>query len=199
MLINPIGILTNPKKQWQEFANAPANRFSAFIPYLLVMTALPSAAWYYGTTQIGWKIGDGEITRLTSGSAMMIAGAMYVAAILCIIAIGYSIHVLSAKAENESSTLKGVAFAALAATPFLLMGVACAYPMFWVDMLVWAIGICWSLYLMFSGIAPAMKIPEDQGIIFASALVGVMTLFFMIMLGFVTLLWDSGILPVFAD
>lgn len=200
MLINPIGILVSPRKQWEAFANTPANAFSGFLPYLLIMAALPSAAWYYGTTQIGWQVGDGEITHLTSNSALWIATAMYIAVVLSIIAIGYSIHWMSETyGSAESSTMKGIAFASLTATPFFLLGLSGIYPLFWIDMILSLIGISWSTYLLYTGIPAAMKIPEERGFMYASALLAVALVIFMVLLGATTILWDMGIIPVFAD
>lgn len=200
MLINPVSIIFSPNKQWDEFAETPQSGFAAFIPYLLIMAALPSIAWYYGTTTVGWTIGDGEVTRLTSNSAMWIAIAMYGAVVASIAAIGYSIHWMAETyGSKDSNVMKGLAFASLTATPFFLLGLSGVHPMFWLDLILSFVGITWSTYLLYTGIPKAMHIPEDRGFMFASALLAVAMVIFMSLLGVTTILWDMGIIPVFAD
>lgn len=198
MLINPLGILFSPTKQWQSFASA--SNFAAFIPYLLIMSVLPCAAWYYGTIHTGWQVGDGDTIRLTEQSAFGIAVALYIAILFFISTIGYAIHWMSdVYGSKDSSILKGVGFTALTATPFFILGLVGVYPLLWLDMLLGLVGITWSTYLLYTGLPVALNIPKERGFLYASALLAVILVNFMIILGATTILWDAGIIPVFAD
>lgn len=199
MLTNPIQLLLSPKNYWQEFARAPESRFKTFIPYLMLMAIIAPVSWYFGTTQIGWQVGDGQVTRLTDESALRIAAVLYIVLILSVVAIGYAVHWMAGTYGSESTFLKGVAFASLTATPFFVLSLAGLYPILWLDMLVGLLAITWSTYLLFKGIPVAMGIPEDQGFMYASALVAVVLVIFLVLLGTTAILWDNGFLPVFTD
>lgn len=199
MLTNPLQLLLSPTRYWQVFAQAPETRFKSFIPYLLIMAIIPSVAWFYGTTVIGWQIGDGDLIKLTADSALRIAVVFYVALVLSIMAIGYAIHWMAVTYGSKTTALKGIALASLTATPFFVLGVTGFYPMFWLDLILGIVGISWSTWLLYKGIPAAMGIPEDQGFLYASAVVAVILVIFLVLLGATAVLWDTGFLPVFAD
>lgn len=199
LLTNPLQLLLSPSRYWHAFAQAAESRFKSFIPYLLIMALIPGLSWYYGTTNIGWQIGDGDLIRLTPDSAIRIAAAFYVALVLSIMAIGYAVHWMAATYGSQSTILKGIAFAALTATPFFVLGLTGLYPLFWLDLLLGFVGISWSTWLLYKGIPVAMGIPEDQGFLYTSALVSVVLVIFLVLLGATAVLWDMGFLPVFAD
>lgn len=200
MLINPLTLIFNSQRQWQELASAPSSKLWAFIPYLLFMALIPCVAWFYGTTEVGWTIGDGDLIRLTPESAAYIAIAMYIAILCCVSAIGYSVHWMAATyGGSNSSVIKGISLTALTTTPFFLLGLTGFYPMFWVDFVLGIVGVCWSTYLLYSSIPVVMNIPQDRGFLFASALTAVASVIFMVLLGATAILWDMGIIPVFAD
>ena len=199
MLINPLALIFNSKRQWEELAKAPSSQLWSFIPYLIVMALIPCAAWYYGTTEVGWVIGDGDLTKLTNASAGKIALAMYIATLLSVVAIGYSVHWMAATYGSDSSIIKGIALTALTTTPFYLLGLTGLHPLFWMDFILGILGVCWSVYLLYSGIPVVMNIPKDRGFLFASALLAVSLVIFLVLLGATAMLWDMGALPVFVD
>lgn len=199
MLTNPIQLLLTPNSYWQEFAKAPESRYKAFIPYLLIMAAIPCASWYYGTTVIGWHIGDGDTIRLTTKSAAFIAVAFYLSLLISISVIGYAIHWMAGTYGSQSTVMKGIAITSLTATPFFVLGLCGVYPQFWVDLILALVGISWATYLLYKGIPVAMGIPEDQGFLYASAMLAVVLVIFLVLLGATAILWDMGFIPVFVD
>lgn len=199
MLINPLALIFNSKRQWEELAKAPNAQLWSFIPYLVLMALIPCAAWYYGTTEVGWVIGDGDLTRLTPASAFKIAAAMYIAMVSCVIAIGYSVHWMAATYGSNSTFIKGIALTALTTTPFYLLGLTGLHPLFWLDFILGIFGVCWSVYLLYAGIPVVMNIPKDRGFLFASALLAVSLVILLVLLGATAMLWDMGAIPVFAD
>lgn len=199
MLTNPLQLLMSPQRYWQEFARAPESRFKAFIPYLLIMAAIPCVSWYYGTTVVGWQIGDGETIRLTGRSAMLIAVAFYCSLLASVAIIGYAVHWMADTYGSQSTIGKGIALTAMTATPFFVLSIVGVYPMFWLDLILALVGISWSTYLLYKGIPIAMGIPEDQGFLYASAMLAVVLVIFMALLGATAILWDMGFLPVFVD
>ncbi|CAA0120978.1 Inner membrane protein YohC [BD1-7 clade bacterium] len=198
-MLNPLAFLYNPQTQWKTFADTPASKFSFYSTYPFIMSLLPSIAWYYGTTQIGWSV-DGENTvKLTESSAMVIAALMYVALIGAVIAVGYSVHWMAKTYGSETTVFKGIALSAFAATPFFIFGASGFYPSIWIDLILFMVCICWSVYLLYTGIPIAMKIPDDRGFMYASAILSVGMVIFLVLLGSSVILWEMGAAPVFTD
>jgi hypothetical protein len=164
------------------------------------MAILPAVAWYYGTSQVGWTVGEhGETIKLTAQSARQICILFYLTMVACIAVIGWFIHWMADTYGAESTPAKGVVIAGLTATPLFIAGLVGFYPLLWVDLLVGVAAISWSVYLMYLGIPIVMKIPEERGFLFASAVLAIsMVIMICLMVGSV-IVWDFGAAPVFTD
>ena len=200
MLANPVGIMLNPRKQWRSIADQEQFGLMGSVLYSLVLAAIPSVAWYYGTTQIGWTVGDDQgVTRLTSDSALRIIIAFYCAMVASIIVIGYSIHWMAVTYGAESTTAKGVFIAGLAATPMFVAGAVGFLPVFWVALVIAIVAVSYSVYLLYLGIPIVMGIPPERGFLFASAVIAVCLVILMVIMGGSVILWDMGLTPHFTD
>jgi len=196
---NPLGFLFSIKKQWQIVAEQPLHKFSLYMLYPLFMAIPTAVAWYYGITEIGWKVGDGEAIRLTPESARAIITLFYFAMIGSIVVIGYLTHWMSRTYEAETSVAKGISIAGFISTPLFFAGVVGFYPVLWLDLSVAIIALAVTVYSLYVGIPIAMKLPAEQGFLYASAILAVaMVIMICIMAGSV-ILWDFGAAPVFTD
>ena len=199
MIVNPLLVLTKPQILWNSLANAESRDLKLFLPYLLFICLVPCASWIYGTTEVGWRIGDGDTIKLTMDSAVLIAVCFYVSTLLAIGAIGYSVHWMAETYGTKSSFMKGIALVSLTATPFFIVSLSGFYPVFWVNLGLSIVGVCWSTWLLYTSVPKVMNIPEDRGFLFASALLAVALVIFLVILGATAILWDMGYIPVFAD
>ncbi|MCK5880312.1 MAG: DUF1282 family protein [Sinobacterium sp.] len=199
MFSNPINIILNPTSEWQRFSERSEREFKAIIPYLLIMAIIPSASWFYGTTQVGWHVGDGDNVKLTQKSAFGMAVALYIAILIGISAVGYAIHWMAGTYNAKSSVARGIGLATLTATPFLLLGFTGLYPLLYLDLILFIVGISWTAYLLYHGIPIAMKIPDGQSFLYSSALAAVGGMLLICLLGATTILWSYGFQPVFID
>ena len=200
MIQHTFGLLVRPSAQWRTVADLPESSLKTLLLYPCFLAILPAVAWYYGTTQIGWSVGDeGETIKLTTQSARQICILFYLTMVACVSAIGYFIHWMSETYGAESTITKGIVIAGLTATPLFLAGLVGFHPVLWLDMLVGVTAVCWSVYLMYLGIPIVMNIPEERGFLFSSAVLGVaMVILICLMVGSV-ILWDFGAAPAFTD
>jgi hypothetical protein len=200
MIQHTFGLLVRPSAQWRTVADLPESSLKTLVLYPCVLAILPAVAWYYGTTQIGWSVGDsGETIKLTTQSARQICILFYLTMVVCVAAIGYFIHWMSETYGAESTITKGIVIAGLTATPLFIAGLVGFHPVLWLDMLVGVVAVCWSVYLMYLGIPIVMNIPEERGFLFSSAVLGVaMVILICLMVGSV-ILWDFGAAPAFTD
>ena len=200
MIQHTFGLLTRPSAQWKTVANLPESSFKTLVLYPWFLAILPAVAWYYGTTQVGWSVGEhGEVIKLTTTSARQICILFYFTMVACVSVIGYFIHWMSDTYGAESSITKGIVIASLSATPLFIAGLVGFYPLLWLDMLIGVVAVCWAVYLMYLGIPIVMDIPEERGFLFSSAVLGVaLVILICLMVGSV-ILWDFGAAPAFTD
>lgn len=199
MISNPAGFLFNARAQWQQVAALGDSQLTSRLLYPVILGLGTPIAWYYGTTQVGWSIGGGEIIRLTSQSALQLVAALYVAMLGSLLVIGYFIHWMAETYGSESTLSKGIAVASYTATPLFIAGLIGFYPIFWLDMLVGIVALGWAVYLLYTGIPAVMGVPEERGFLYASAVVAICMVIFICMMGATVILWDMGIQPVFTD
>ncbi|MFT4520382.1 MAG: hypothetical protein ACI9JM_002785 [Halioglobus sp.] len=200
MIQHTFGLMVRPAAQWRAIAALPASSFNAMALYPCLMAILPAVAWYYGTTDIGWTVGErGEPIRLTRESALQICLLFYIAMVACIAVIGYFIHWMSDTYGAESSITRGVVIAGFTATPLFLSGLIGFYPLLWLDMLVGAAAVSWSTYLLYLGIPIVMNIPEERGFLFSSAVLSIAMVILICLMGGSVILWDMGAAPAFTD
>ncbi len=200
MIQHTFGLLARPSAQWRTVADLPESSFRTLILYPCIFALLPAVAWYYGTSQVGWTVGDGtEVIKLTAESARRICILFYLAMLACVAAIGYFVHWMSATYGADSSLTKGIVIVGLTSTPLFIAGLVGVYPLLWLDLLIGVVAVCWSVYLLYLGIPIVMNIPEERGFLFSSAVVGVaLVILICLMVGSV-FLWDIGAAPSFTD
>jgi len=200
MIVNPLSFLTAPVRQWQRVADAPADAFDLAALYPVLCALVPAVAWYYGTTQVGWTVGDGEVVRkLTEASAFRIVCAFYLAMVCSILAVGYSIFWMSRTYGCETSFAKGIAISGYTATPLFIAGLLGFYPVLWIDLPLGTVAACWAVYLLYTGVPSVMKIPVEKGFLYSSAVMAVCMVLVICILVATVLLWDMGFMPVFTD
>ena len=200
MIQHTFGLLIKPSAQWRAVADLPESSFRTLVLYPCIMAILPAVAWYYGTSQVGWSVGDhGSVTKLTVESARTISILFYFGMVACVAAIGYFIHWMSHTYGADSSLTKGIVIAGLTATPLFIAGLVGFYPLLWLDLLIGVVAISWAVYLMYLGIPIVMNIPEERGFLFSSAVLGVaLVILICLMVGSV-ILWEYGAAPAFTD
>lgn len=200
MIQHTFGILARPVHEWHNVAKLPNSSIRNLVLYPCIFAIIPAVAWFYGTTQVGWSVGDhGEPVRLTVESARIICFLFYLGMVACVFAIGYFIHWMSDTYGAESSLTKGIVIAGLTATPMFIAGAVGFYPLLWLDLLIGVAAISWAVYLMYLGIPIVMDIPEERGFLFSSAVLGVaLVILICLMVGSV-MLWDLGAGPAFTD
>jgi hypothetical protein len=144
-------------------------------------------------------VGTDEPIFLTSASALRIAILFYLTEIFAIWTIGGFIHWMSATYNATSTLIKGVAIAGFTTTPFLVGGAVGLFPILWLDILIALLAVTQSVYLLYKGIPIVMKIPAEQGFLFASAMIAVGMVILICIMCATVILWDMGFAPVFTD
>lgn len=199
MSFNPLRLLYQPRQGWQSLADHMPGSLPGALLYTVVFAALPAVAWYFGTTRIGWEVGGGDPVRLTAASAQKIVVAFYLVMIAAVVAIGYAVHWMAVTYGTQSSTAKGVALAGFTATPLFIAGAVGFHPHLVIDLTLGVLAVSYAVYLLYTGIPIVMKIPQERGFLFASAVIAVALVMLIGIMGASVILWDFGAGPVFTS
>jgi len=191
------GLFFNPHDTWTRLAAQSDEQLKRQLWYPVVMAALPPAAFCYGTSMTGWKVFGGGVRRLTVESALPLATLFYLALLGAIIFIGWMIHTIASTYHTETSTSKGIMMMAYACTPVFITGILGAYPVWWLDLVVATSACSFAIYHVYIGIPEFMKVPEDRGFLFASAVFMVALVYVVAALVATVLMWEYIATPVF--
>lgn len=200
MIQHTFGLLVRPSAQWRAVADLPESSFRTLMLYPCFFALLPAIAWFYGTSQVGWSVGEnGDTIKLTAQSARQISVLFYLTMLGSVGVIGYFVHWMADTYGGDSSFTKGIVIAGLTSTPLFIAGLVGFYPLLWIDLLIGVAAVSWSVYLLYLGIPIIMKIPEERGFLFSSAVVGVAMVILICMMVGSVILWDYGAAPAFTD
>lgn len=194
-----VGLLTHPDREWEAIRNDSESVSMLYLGHILLLALIPAAAGFYGTTQVGWQIGGGQVIRLTEASALQLSLLFYAAMLAGIYVLGRFIDFFAATYEVKDDKPRGVILAAYTATPVFLMGVIAVYPNIWVNMLAGLIAIAYSVYLLYEGLPILMKIPPERGFMFASSVLTVGLVMFVALLAITVVIWSVGVGPVYVS
>ncbi len=194
-----IGILFSPTNEWAKIRDSNKSVVGHFLSYILIIALLPPVAWYFGSTQIGWDIGERNV-RITADSAIQISVLFYLAIVIGTGGLGYMVHWMSETYEAHTSTVdKGIAVAAYTLTPLFVAGAIGFYPLLWIDIIIGCAAAAYTVYLLYIGVPIVMEIPKERGFLFASAMVAVGLVASAALLGATVILWEMGAMPVFTE
>lgn len=198
-ILHTFGILTHPDREWQTIREEHESTPKLFLTHIILLALIPAAAAFYGTTQVGWRIGDGELIRLSQNSAAQLCVLFYVAMLSGIFIIGKFIDFFAATYGVDSEDHNGVILAAYTATPLFLMGAIAIYPVLWMNVMAGVVAVCWSVYLLYEGLPILMKIPEERGFMFASSVLTVGLVMLVGLLAMSVIVWSIGIGPEYVS
>ncbi|MBS8239407.1 YIP1 family protein [Marinobacter lipolyticus] len=198
-LTHTVGLLTHPDREWEAIRRDSESVSKLYIGHILILALIPAVAGFVGTTQVGWQIGDGAVTRLTVSSGLQLSALFYAAMLSGIYVLGKFIDFFAATYEVKDRTPRGVTLAAYTATPMFLLGVIAAYPNIWVNMAVGLVAVAYAVYLLYEGLPILMKIPEDRGFMFASSVLTVGLVMLVALLAISVVIWSVGIGPVYVS
>jgi len=199
MFAHMFGVLFNPESEWHKMSVLPDKDVKKLLPFPIAMALLPAIAFYVGSTMTGWKVLGNDITRMTPDSAIPISVLFYAAIMGAVVFIGWMIHWMSATYDARSFVIKGVVLMGYACTPIFLAGLFAIYPVWWFDILLATAACGYAIRLVYLGVPAMMKVPEDRGFLYASAVFLVALVYMVVVLTATVILWEYVATPVFVD
>ena len=146
-------ILLTPKTEWEAVAAEEPNIQQILLGYVLPLALIPTIA-----TIIGWGvIGMFGFTSFTYGIAMGLV--QIINAFLSVLIAGFVIDALAPSFGSQKNMGRAVQLVAYSMTPIWIAGILNILPT--IGWLAGLIGL-YGLFLMYLGLAPLMKTPEDK-------------------------------------
>jgi hypothetical protein len=146
-------ILLTPKTEWETVAAEEPNIQQILLGYVLPLALIPTIA-----TIIGWGvIGMFGFTSFTYGIAMGLV--QIINAFLSVLIAGFVIDALAPSFGSQKNMGRAVQLVAYSMTPIWVAGILNILPT--IGWLAGLIGL-YGLFLMYLGLAPLMKTPEDK-------------------------------------
>lgn len=150
-------ILITPKTEWTVVAGETATLGSLLTGYVLPLSLIPAIASLLG----GFLFG-GMLLGLTYGIIMAVVTV--VAAILAYVIGTYIIDALAPSFKSEKNIGASAQLMAYSATAMWVAGILGIIPVLgWLAMIA---GAVYCIYLMYLGLGPVKKTPEDQRVLY---------------------------------
>ncbi|MEO6291382.1 MAG: Yip1 family protein [Burkholderiaceae bacterium] len=155
-------ITLNPAATWPVIDVEQHDPKSLFIPYMLILAAIPAVASFIGMSIIG-MVGFGVNFRLPIGSGLAMMVITYIMSLVMTFGMGWLISVLAPTFGGQSNLVQGLKVAVFGSTPMMLAGVFNIIPALSIIGLLAAL---YSLYVMYLGLPQLMKNPKEKTVVY---------------------------------
>jgi hypothetical protein len=195
MILNHIwGLYAHPKDEWQTIERKHES-LTYSLAHILIVALIPAFCSYYAAAHIGWTVGAGDPIRISTESAQLMGFSMYFALIAGVFALAVLIQWMAKTFGSKPTFIQSLELSAYTATPVMMVGFVVLYPVLWLVALAGVVAICYSVYLLYSGVPIMMNIPEDRGFIYSSSVVTCGLVLFVAMLACTVMMWTTGFGP----
>jgi hypothetical protein len=150
-------ILVTPKTEWNVVAGETATLGSLLTGYVLPLSLIPAVAGFLGTMLFaGFFFGP--------VAGIVLAVVSVIGSILAYVIGTYIIDALAPSFKSEKDLGRSAQLMAYSATAIWVAGVLSIIPLLgWLAALA---GAAYSIYLMYLGLGPIKKTPEDQRVLY---------------------------------
>ena len=161
------GILLNPRAEWSIIEREPGDVAYLFMNYVAILAAIPAVCGFIGGSLIGISLpGLGTVrVPIVTGLVGAVVGYLLTFAMVYIVALLADLLAPTFQGQkNPENALKLVVYSY---TPAWLAGVFLLIP----SLGFLAILGLYGLYLLWSGIPPLMKAPQEKSIVYTLAVI----------------------------
>ncbi len=204
LLDHTMGIMFHPSSEWHMIRAQRESFKQVFLSHVPFLALVPAVSAYFGFTQVGWTVGDGDPVKLSQQSALSLCAITYFAFLIGVFVLGEFINWMSktygVKGPEERVHYDGTALAVFVTTPMFLAGVFLLYPAIWLNALVMSLAGAYAVYLIYEGIPILMNIDKDRAFMYASSIITIgLVLTVTAIIGTVLVWFGAGVGPEFVD
>lgn len=150
-------ILVSPKATWPAIDEENAPHVKVFTNYVVLLALIPAVAAFIGYGLIGYKVFGHHYASVSLGIKHAII--QYITMVGGIYLTAFVIDILAEKFGSKKNFDKAFSLVAYAYTPMLVGGIFLIYPP--LSVLTSLAGI-YGLYLLYIGLTPMMKTPDEK-------------------------------------
>jgi hypothetical protein len=152
-------ILLKPKEEWVKIKDEPTTIQQLFIPYAVILAAIPAVAQFLGTALfLGFRIpgGGGSWTA----RAFFYAIFSYIMSLVVVYALGFIINALAPNFSSTQDLPRAMKLAVYSMTPAWIMGIFNLIPALGI---LSVLGSLYGLYILYLGFStPVMGTPKEK-------------------------------------
>nr|WP_024967521.1 Yip1 family protein [Pantoea sp. IMH] len=186
------GLLTHPDREMRDIKQENETVSHHYTHHVLLMALIPVICAFIGTTQIGWDLGANETIPLSILSALGLAVLFYALILGGVAVMGRVIHWMARDYPQRPSLQRCTVFAGYVATPLFLSGLVALYPLVWLCVLVGALALVYTGYLLYVGIPLFLNIDREESLRFSSSTLAIGVLVFEVLLALTVVIWGYG-------
>lgn len=171
-------ILVTPKTEWEKINSEEQTMSAVLMGYVVPLALIGTVAAFIGYGFIGINVGFGfRIKGIDWGIYEAIT--RFVAAIVAVVGSAFVIDMFAPTFKSEKNLNKSAQLAAYSSTASLVGGIFLLLPA--LGILAMLCGI-YGIYLMYLGIGPLKKTPDDQKVVYMVVSIIVYAVIFGILL-----------------
>jgi hypothetical protein len=160
-------ILLTPKSEWLVIEREPGDPAYLFTNYVAILAAIPAVCGFIGLSIIGISLPVVGTVRVGIVSGIASAVVQYLLAFVMVYALGLIIDALAPTFDGQKNQPNALKLAVYSMTPAWLAGIFSLIP----GLRILGILGLYGLYLLWVGLPPLMKAPEEKSIGYAAAVV----------------------------
>lgn len=180
------GILLNPRAEWSIIEREPGDVAYLFMNYVAILAAIPAVCGFIGSSIIGISLpGLGTVrVPIVTGLVGAVVGYLLTFAMVYIVAL--LADLLAPTFQGQKNFENALKLTVYSYTPAWLVGVFLLIPSLGFLTILGLYG----LYLLWTGIPPLMKAPQEKSIVYTLAIIVC-----AIVIGLVVGLVQAAIMP----
>lgn len=186
------GLLAHPDREMRDIKRENETLSHHYTHHVLLMALIPVICAFIGTTQIGWDIGVGQTIPLSLFSAFALAVVFYAVILAGVAVMGRVIWWMARDYPQRPRLASCMVFAGYIATPLFLSGLVALYPLVWLCVLVGALALVYTGYLLYVGIPLFLSIDRDESLRISGSTLAIGILVLEVLLAITVLMWGYG-------
>lgn len=186
------GLLSHPGREMRDIKQENETLSHHYTHHVLLMALIPVLCAFIGTTQIGWDIGIERTIPLSLSTAFSLAVLFYALILLGVAVMGRVIWWMARDYPQRPSLSRCRVFAGYVATPLFISGLVALYPLVWLCVLVGALALAYTGYLLYVGIPLFLSIDREESLRLSGSTLAIGILVFEVLLAMTVVIWGYG-------
>ena len=153
-------MLLTPKTEWPVVATEPTTAADLYKGYIVPLAAIPVVFGFLKMSVIGSSVMFAGTYRMGIGAGLNYMVVTYLLSLASVYVVALLVNALAPTFGGQKESIQALKVMAFASTASWVAGVAQLVP--GIGVLVMIAGGVYSIYLLYLGLPPLMKCPEDK-------------------------------------